>query len=76
MACATVRVIQALANTERQYGYMQGLAYGAKRDRLTKQVDVFGLYIYATNTTGDDKIPHAAQILAEYINRVLHNSIL
>jgi hypothetical protein len=55
---------------------MRGFAYEVKRDRLTKRVDVFGLYIYATNTTGDDKILHAAQILAEYINRVLHNSIL
>jgi len=35
---------------------------------FTKQVEVFGLYIYATNTTGDDKLLHAAGILAEYID--------
>jgi len=35
---------------------------------FTKQVEVFGLYIYATNTTGDDKLLHAANILAEYID--------
>jgi len=35
---------------------------------FTKQVDVFGLHIYATNTTGDDKLLHAANILAEYID--------
>ena len=34
----------------------------------TKKVEVFGLYIYATNTTGDDKLLHAANILAEYID--------
>jgi len=36
--------------------------------RFTKQVQVFGLYIYATNTTGDDKLLHAAHVLAEYID--------
>ena len=35
---------------------------------FTKQVEVFGLYIYATNTTGDAKLLHAANILAEYID--------
>jgi len=35
---------------------------------FTKQVEVFGLHIYATNTTGDDKVLHAANILAEYID--------
>jgi len=35
---------------------------------FTKQVEVFGLHIYATNTTGDDKLLHAANILAEYID--------
>jgi hypothetical protein len=36
--------------------------------RFTKQVEVFGLHIYATNTTDDDKLLHAANILAEYID--------
>jgi hypothetical protein len=36
--------------------------------KFTKQVEVFGLHIYATNTTGDDKLLHAANILAEYID--------
>jgi hypothetical protein len=36
--------------------------------RFTKQVEVFGLYIYATNTTRDDKLLHAANVLAEYID--------
>ncbi len=40
----------------------------AGRARFTKKVEVFGLYIYATNTTGDDKLLHAARILAEYID--------
>lgn len=35
---------------------------------FTKQVDVFGIHIYAMNTTGDDKILHAANILAEYLD--------
>jgi hypothetical protein len=35
---------------------------------FTKKVEVFGLYIYATNTTGDKKQLHAANILAEYID--------
>ncbi len=35
---------------------------------FTKQVEVFGLHIYATNTTGDDKLLHAANILARYID--------
>jgi len=35
---------------------------------FSKQVEVFGLHIYATNTTGDDKLLHAANILAEYID--------
>ena len=39
-----------------------------KRSAFTKQVEVFGLHIYATNTTGDDKVLHAANILAEYID--------
>jgi hypothetical protein len=35
---------------------------------FTKKVEVFGLYIYSTSTTGDDKLLHAANILAEYID--------
>jgi len=38
------------------------------RTMFTKKVEVFGLYIYATNTTSDDKLLHAASILAEYID--------
>ncbi|MHC4743109.1 MAG: hypothetical protein ACYS8Z_14430, partial [Planctomycetota bacterium] len=44
------------------------LEENANAVRFTKQVDVFGLHIYATNTTGDDKLLHAANILAEYID--------
>lgn len=36
--------------------------------RFTKQVEVLGIYVYATNTTSDDKLLHAANILAEYID--------
>ncbi len=39
-----------------------------RRSMITKQVEVLGLYIYATDTTGDDKLLHAANILAEYID--------
>ncbi len=39
-----------------------------RRSRFTKQVEVFGLHIYATDTTGDDKLLHAANVLAEYID--------
>ena len=35
---------------------------------FTKKVEVFGLFVYATNTTGDAKLLHAASILAEYID--------
>jgi len=33
-----------------------------------KQVDVFGIKIYATPTTGDDKVLHAAAVMAEYLD--------
>ena len=36
--------------------------------RYTKQVEVFGIYVYATNTTSDEKLLHAAAVLAEYID--------
>ncbi len=39
-----------------------------KEVTFTKKVEVFGLHIYATSTTGDDKLLHAANILAEYID--------
>ena len=39
-----------------------------KKVSFTKKVEVFGLYIYATNTTADNKLLHAASILAEYID--------
>ncbi|MBN2130463.1 MAG: hypothetical protein JW741_13255 [Sedimentisphaerales bacterium] len=38
------------------------------RSCFTKQVDVFGLRIYATNTTADAKLLHAANVLAVYID--------
>lgn len=56
----------ALALTGHQ---ARGTVLDAQTDvRFTKQVEVFGLHIYATNTTGDDKLLHAANILAEYID--------
>jgi hypothetical protein len=49
--------------------HVRGTVQEAQADvRFTKQVEVFGLHIYATNTTGDDKLLHAANILAEYID--------
>jgi hypothetical protein len=35
---------------------------------FTKQVEVLGLHVYATNTTEDDKLLHVAAVLAEYID--------
>jgi len=35
---------------------------------FTKQVEVFGLHVYATATTPDDKVLHAANVLAEYLD--------
>ena len=39
-----------------------------ERVAFTKKVDVFGVPIYATNTTGDHKLLHAAGVLAQYID--------
>jgi len=36
--------------------------------RFTKQIEVFGLHIYATESVADDKMIHAANILAEYLD--------
>jgi len=35
---------------------------------FTKRVDVFGIPIYATATTADEKILHAAAVMAEYLD--------
>lgn len=35
---------------------------------FTKQIDVFGIQIYATNNVADDKMLHAANLLAEYLD--------
>ena len=35
---------------------------------LTKKVEVFGLFVYATDNVADDKLLHAASVLAEYLD--------
>ncbi len=35
---------------------------------LTKLVDVFGIHLYATPTSPDEKLLHAANVLAEYLD--------
>jgi hypothetical protein len=35
---------------------------------FTKQVEAFGIFIYATNNVTDEKLVHAASILAEYLD--------
>ena len=35
---------------------------------FTKQVEVFGIHVYATEASSDDKIIHAANVLAEYLD--------
>jgi len=38
------------------------------KPEFTKQVEAFGLFIYATNNVTDDKLVHAASLLAEYLD--------
>jgi hypothetical protein len=35
---------------------------------LTRQAEVFGLHVYATDASPDDKVLHAANVLAEYLD--------
>ena len=58
VSCIAVVLLSASALRAQQSG---GVAF-------TKKVDVFGVPIYATNTTGDDKLLHAAGVLAQYID--------
>jgi hypothetical protein len=39
-----------------------------KASIFTKQIDVFGVHVYATATVADEKMLHAANILAEYLD--------
>ena len=41
---------------------------GPESPAFTKRVEVFGLYIYATNTLPDIKLLHAANVWAQYID--------
>jgi len=38
---------------------------------FTKQIDVFGVHVYATAGVADEKMLHAANMLAEYLNTAL-----
>lgn len=38
------------------------------RPFFPKQVDVFGIFVYATERTNDEKILHAANLLAQYLD--------
>ena len=35
---------------------------------LTKQIDVFGVHVYATDNVADEKMLHAANMMAEYLD--------
>jgi hypothetical protein len=39
-----------------------------KASIFTKQIDVFGVHVYATATVADEKMLHAANMLAEYLD--------
>ena len=39
-----------------------------KTSIFTKQIDVFGVHVYATATVADEKMLHAANMLAEYLD--------
>jgi len=41
---------------------------GAEENPFTKQVEVFGIYIYATDMVADDKMLHTADVLAQYLD--------
>ncbi len=38
------------------------------RDAFSKQIDVFGVQILATNDTPDDKLQHVANVMAQYLD--------
>jgi len=42
--------------------------YSAFGEYFDKHVDVFGVHIFATNRTSNDKVLHAAQVLAQYLD--------
>ncbi len=46
---------------------ISGNAY-AQSTGLTKSVDVFGIPVYATATVEDNKVLHAAKVMAEYLD--------
>ena len=45
-----------------------GCTKTSNQNVFTKRVDVFGISIYATSTTSDEKILHAAAVMAEYLD--------
>jgi len=60
---------KAATFTIQPYRYSDASAQETRGEaRFAKQVEVFGIHVYATNTTGDDKLLHAANVLAEYID--------
>jgi hypothetical protein len=40
----------------------------SRKLQLTKKVEVFGLFLYATDRVADEKLLHAARVLAEYLD--------